>query len=174
MPLGSFDKAGSEDILRARLAAIVESSFDAIVSKDLDGTVRTWNGAAERMFGYSAEEMVGRSILTIIPTHLHDEERDLLQRLRKGERIEPFETVRQRKDGSFVTVSLTISPIRNSKGRIIGASKVARDITSAKDRERRIRLLLREVNHRVKNHYAISLFLLPGAPAFPRKAIFVF
>lgn len=112
------------------------------------------------MFGYSAEEMVGRSILTIIPTHLHDEERDLLQRLRKGERIEPFETVRQRKDGSFVTVSLTISPIRNSKGRIIGASKVARDITSAKDRERRIRLLLREVNHRVKNHYAIILSMI--------------
>jgi len=160
MPLGSFDKEGSEDILRARLAAIVESSFDAIVSKDLDGTVRTWNSAAERMFGYSAEEMVGRSILTIIPTHLHDEEQDLLQRLRKGKRIEPFETVRQRKDGSYITVSLTISPIRNSKGRIIGASKVARDITSAKDRERQIRLLLREVNHRVKNHYAIILSMI--------------
>ncbi|KSV78503.1 PAS domain S-box protein [Ensifer sp. ENS07] len=160
MPLGSFDKEGSEDILRARLAAIVESSFDAIVSKDLDGTVRTWNGAAERMFGYSAEEMVGRSILTIIPTHLHDEERDLLQRLRKGERIEHFETARQRKDGSYITVSLTISPIRNAKGRIVGASKIARDITPAKDRERRIRLLLREVNHRVKNQYAIILSMI--------------
>ncbi|QRY70730.1 PAS domain S-box protein (plasmid) [Ensifer sp. PDNC004] len=160
MPLGSFDKEGSEDILRARLAAIVESSFDAIVSKDLDGTVRTWNGAAERMFGYPAEQMVGQSILTIIPSHLHGEERELLQRLRKGERIEPFETVRQRKDGSYITVSLTISPIRNAKGRIIGASKVARDITAAKDRERRIRLLLREVNHRVKNHYAIILSMI--------------
>lgn len=148
------------DILRAQLAAIVESSFDAIVSKNLDGIVRTWNGAAERLFGYTAEEMVGQSILTIIPAHLHGEEFGLLERLRQGERIEPFETVRQRKDGSYVAVSLVISPIRNAEGTIVGASKVARDITPTKERERRIRLLLREVNHRVRNQYAIILAMV--------------
>ncbi|MGE6784492.1 sensor histidine kinase [Ensifer adhaerens] len=160
MPQEVFDKEVTDDILRARLAAIVESSFDAIVSKDLDGIVQTWNGAAERLFGYPANEMIGRSILTIIPSHLHGEESELLRRLRLGEQIEPFETVRQRKDGSYVAISLTISPIRNAEGRIVGASKVARDITPTKDRERRIRVLLREVNHRVKNQYAIILSMI--------------
>lgn len=153
-------EALAEDVLRAQLAAIVESSFDAIVSKDLDGTVRTWNGAAERLFGYTSEEMIGQSILTIIPAHLHDEELRLLERLRQGQRIESFETVRQRKDGSYVAVSLTISPIRNADGTIVGASKVARDISATKERERRIRLLLREVNHRVRNQYAIILAMV--------------
>ncbi|MEI2298787.1 PAS domain S-box protein [Ensifer sp. MJa1] len=147
-------------MLRAHLAAIVESSFDAIVSKSLDGTVRSWNGAAERLFGYTAEDMVGQSIFTIIPPHLHEEEVRLLARLSQGERIEPFETVRQHKDGSYVTISLTISPIRNAAGKIVGASKVARDITPAKEKERRIRLLLREVNHRVRNQYAIILAMI--------------
>ncbi|HEV7310335.1 PAS domain S-box protein [Ensifer sp.] len=163
MPLDVFDKEATDDILRARLAAIVESSFDAIVSKDLNGIVQTWNGAAERLFGYTADEMIGRSILTIIPSHLHGEEADFLQRLRKGGRVESFETVRQRKDGSYVSISLTISPIRNAEGRIVGASKVARDITATKDRERRIRMLLREVNHRVKNQYAIILSMIRQA-----------
>ncbi|HEV7323334.1 MAG TPA: PAS domain S-box protein [Ensifer sp.] len=160
MPQDAFDKEVADDILRSRFAAIVESSFDAIVSKDLDGIVQTWNGAAERLFGYPADEMIGRSILTIVPSHLHDEEGELLRRLRRGERIEPFETVRQRKDGRYVSVSLVMSPIRNAEGRIVGASKVARDITATKDRERRIRLLLREVNHRVKNQYAIILSMI--------------
>ncbi len=161
MPSRLFDEdAVADDVLRARFAAIVESSFDAIVSKDLDGTVRTWNGAAERLFGYMADEMMGQSILTIIPPHLHEEEMRLLDRLRRGERIEPFETVRQRKAGSYVTVSLTVSPIRNGVGKIVGASVVARDITSTKEKERRIRLLLREVNHRVRNQYAIILAMI--------------
>jgi len=161
MPSRPFDEdAVADDVLRARLAAIVESSFDAIISKDLDGTVRTWNGAAERLFGYMAEEMMAQSILTIIPPHLHGEEWRLLDRLGRGERIDPFETVRQRKDGSYVSVSLTVSPIRNGVGKIVGASVVARDITSNKEKERRIRLLLREVNHRVRNQYAIILAMI--------------
>ncbi|MBZ7925845.1 PAS domain S-box protein [Ensifer adhaerens] len=161
MPSRLFDEdAVADDVLRARFAAMVESSFDAIVSKDLDGTVRTWNVTAERLFGYLADEMMGQPILTIIPPHLHEEEMKLLERLRRGERIEPFETVRQRKDGSYVTVSLTVSPIRNGAGKIVGASMVARDITSTKEKERRIRLLLREVNHRVRNQYAIILAMI--------------
>lgn len=161
MPSRPFDEdAVADDVLRARFAAIVESSFDAIVSKDLDGTVRTWNGAAERLFGYMADEMMGQSILTIIPPHLHEEEVKLHDRLRRGEQIEPFETVRQRKAGSYVAVSLTVSPIRNGVGKIVGASVVARDITSTKEKERRIRLLLREVNHRVRNQYAIILAMI--------------
>ncbi|WVT75581.1 PAS domain S-box protein (plasmid) [Sinorhizobium chiapasense] len=161
MPSRPFDEdAVADDVLRARLAAIVESSFDAIISKDLDGTVRTWNGAAERLFGYMAEEMMAQSILTIIPPHLHDEEWRLLDRVGRGERIDPFETVRQRKDGSYISVSLTVSPIRNGVGKIVGASVAARDITSTKEKERRIRLLLREVNHRVRNQYAIILAMI--------------
>lgn len=156
-----FDKEPTDDdVLRARLAAIVESSSDAIASKDLDGTVLTWNGAAERLFGYTADEMIGQSILTIIPPHLHDEEMRILERLRQGERIEHFETVRQRKDGSHVVISLSVSPVRNAAGTIVGASKVARDITPAKERERRIHLLLEEVNHRVRNQYAIVLAMI--------------
>lgn len=111
------------------LAAIVESSDDAIVSKDLNGIVTSWNRGAVRLFGYTADEIVGRSVLTIIPPELHSEEPNILERLRNGLRIDHYETERLRKDGSRVHVSLTISPMRNQEGRIIGASKIARDIT---------------------------------------------
>ncbi|WP_428940320.1 PAS domain S-box protein [Fontivita pretiosa] len=114
------------------LAAIVASSDDAIVSKDLNGIVRSWNAAAERIFGYSAQEMIGQSILKIIPPERPEEEQQILQRLRRGERIEHFETVRVRKDGQRIDVSVTISPVRDEHGRIIGASKIARDITALK------------------------------------------
>jgi two-component system CheB/CheR fusion protein len=125
---------------RARLAAIVESSDDAIVSKTLDGIVTSWNRAAERMFGYSAEEAVARHITLIIPPERHAEEDDVLARLRRGEKVDHFETVRQAKDGRRLVISLTVSPIRDAAGRVIGASKVARDITGRKRAEQSLRL----------------------------------
>jgi PAS domain S-box-containing protein len=144
----------------ARLAAIVDSSFDAIISKDLNSVITSWNQAAERMFGYSAEEAVGQSILMLIPIHLQSEETDIIARVRSGERVASFETTRQRKDGTLIAVSLTVSPIRGPNGEIVGASKIARDISGAKESERRIRLLMREVNHRVKNQFAVILSMI--------------
>lgn len=114
----------------AHFAAIVESSEDAIASKTLEGVVTSWNGAAERLFGYSTEEMVGQSITRIIPPDLQHEETEILTKLRRGERIRRYETVRRRKDGTLVHVSLTLSPIRNAAGVVIGAAKIAHDITS--------------------------------------------
>jgi PAS domain S-box-containing protein len=116
----------------AWLAAIVESSDDAIVGKDCDGIVTSWNRSAERIFGYSAEEMIGQSIRRIIPANRQAEEDDVIERLRRGEKIEHVETVRQRKDATLVPISLTISPIRDGNGTIVGASKIARDITDQK------------------------------------------
>jgi PAS domain S-box-containing protein len=120
------------ELATASLAAIVDSSEDAIVSKNLDGIINTWNKGAERMFGYTFEEAVGKHITLIIPSDRQDEENDILRRLKRGERIEHFETVRQRKDGTTFDISVTISPIKDSSGRIIGASKVARDISQRK------------------------------------------
>jgi PAS domain S-box-containing protein len=117
------------------LAAIVDFSDDAIVSKNLDGVITSWNKGAERLFGYTAEEAVGQSIKLIIPPERHQEEADILARLRRGERVDHFETVRLRKDGTPLDISLTISPIKTADGRIIGASKVARDITDRKRAE---------------------------------------
>ena len=144
----------------ARLAAIINSSFDAIISKDLDSIITSWNLAAERMFGYSAEEAVGQSILILIPDALQSEEAEIIARIKRGERIPSYETTRRRKDGSLISVSLTVSPIRNAKGKIVGASKIARDISAAKESERQIRLLMREVNHRVKNQFAVILSMV--------------
>src|SRR5581483_2504862 len=117
------------DEARFRLAAIVESSDDVIVSQDLNGIVNSWNAAAERLFGWKADEIIGKSILTIIPPELHHEEPGILARIAAGERIEHYDTERLRKDGSRVSVSLTISPVRDASGRIVGASKIARDIS---------------------------------------------
>ena len=125
--------------VQARLAAIVESSEDAIVSKTLDGIIRSWNAGAERLFGYTAAEAVGRSITLIIPPERLDEERVILERLRRGERVEHFETVRVAKDGRRIDISLTISPVRDAEGRVVGASKVARDITERKRTEEALR-----------------------------------
>jgi PAS domain S-box-containing protein len=117
---------------RAMLAAIVESSQDAIISKTLDGVIRSWNAGAERLFGYSPQEAVGRPITLIVPPQKRQEEAAILERLRRGERIEHFETVRVAKEGRLIDISLTISPLRDSRGTLIGASKVARDITDRK------------------------------------------
>lgn len=133
------DRTNAEAVAM-RLAAIVHSSDDAIVSKDLNGIVMSWNPAAERMFGFPAEEMIGRSITTIIPADRLSEEDHVLSRVRAGIGVDHFETIRQRKNGSLIDVSLTVSPVKNAAGRIIGASKIARDIT-----ERR---RLEEIRHR--------------------------
>jgi PAS domain S-box-containing protein len=122
-----------------QLVSIVESSHDAIVSKDLDGIIMTWNRGAERLFGYSAEEAVGKSITMLIPPDRLDEEPRILSRIRSGELVDHFETVRRRKDGSLVDISLTISPVRDAKGRIVGASKIARDVSERKEAEARLR-----------------------------------
>lgn len=125
---------------RNLLAAIVDSSDDAIVSKNLDGIIRSWNKGAERIFGYTAAEAIGEHITLIIPPDRHAEEDDILARLRRGERIDHFQTVRRRKDGMLLDVSLTISPVRDSSGQIIGASKVARDITVQKRTAEKMRI----------------------------------
>lgn len=150
-------KETNEDVTlaKARLAAIVDSSFDAIVSKNLNGDIVSWNKAAERLFGYSAEEIIGRNIRTLIPPDRQTEEDAIIARIRGGERVETFETVRVHKSGRLLSISLTVSPIKDESGRIIGASKIARDITTARENERQIRTLLREVNHRVKNQLSV-------------------
>jgi PAS domain S-box-containing protein len=124
---------------RALLAAIVESSDDAIISKSLDGTITSWNSGATRLFGYGADEAIGRPITTIIPPELHHEERSILERLARGERIDHFETVRVTKDGRHIDVSLTISPVRDHAGRVVGASKVARDVSERRRMEEKLR-----------------------------------
>lgn len=143
----------------AFLAAIVQSSDDAIVSKDLNGVVTSWNRAAERIFGYSAEEMVGQPILTIIPPDRLDEEPRILERIRRGERVDHFETIRRRKDGTLINVSVTISPVRNASGKIIGASKVARDITGQKRMEAELRRYADDLayQHRQKDEFMAML-----------------
>ena len=140
------------ELTRAWLAAIVESSDDAIASKTLDGIVTSWNPAATRLFGYEPDEIVGRPITTIIPPELHAEELEILARLRRGERIDHYETVRLAKDGRRIDISLTISPIRGEDDTIIGASKVARDITERKRDEG----LLREADRR-KDEFLATL-----------------
>jgi len=124
---------------RALLAAIIESSDDAIVSKDLEGTITSWNRGAERIFGYSAKEVVGKSITILLPEERWEEEPAILQRIRRGERVDHFETVRRAKDGRRINVSLTVSPIVNASGRIVGASKIARDVTQRRRAEEKAR-----------------------------------
>ena len=123
----------------AQLAAIVESSVDAIVSKQLDGTVLSWNRSAERIFGYTAEEMVGNSIYRLIPQDLHDEEADILERASRGEQITHYETTRIRKDGARIVISLTVSPVFDPDGNIAGVASIKRDITEAKRLEEILR-----------------------------------
>lgn len=132
-------KLESAFVASQRLAAIVESSNDAIVSKDLNSIITSWNPAAEKMFGYTAEEMVGRSIRTLIPSELQADEDQILATIARGERIEHFETVRVTKSGERIDVSLTVSPVKDEAGRIVGAAKIARDITERKRTERALR-----------------------------------
>ena len=144
----------SESELRARLAAIVDSSDDAIVSKTLDGIITSWNRGAERLFGYAASEAIGQSIFLIIPENLRAEENDVLARLRRGERIVHFETARRAKDGRLVPISLTVSPIRDAQGTIIGASKVARDITDRIVAEETLTRVHDELEQRIRERTA--------------------
>ena len=133
------------------LASIVEDSDDAIISKNLDGIITSWSRGAERVFGHTADEAIGQPITIVIPQNRQDEERGILTRIRRGERIDHFETARQRKHGSLIVVSLTVSPIRNAQGKIVGASKCARDITEQKRAQEQIATLAREAEHRSKN-----------------------
>ncbi|MGA8528870.1 MAG: PAS domain S-box protein [Acidobacteriaceae bacterium] len=127
------------DEAQMRLAAIVESADDAIASKDLNGIITSWNAAAERILGYTAEEMIGRSVLTIIPPELHKDEPEILRKIQAGERIAHFETIRLRKSGERINVSLTVSPLRDPQGKIIGAAKILRDITEQRKLEDALR-----------------------------------
>jgi PAS domain S-box-containing protein len=136
------------------VAAIVESSDDAIISKDLTGRIVSWNEAAARIFGYSREEIVGSSILRLVPEDLHPEEKMIIGKIRSGERIDHFETVRLRKDGKAIDISVTISPLKDAAGRVIGASKVGRDISERKQTEARIQELHDHLEVRVSERTA--------------------
>src|SRR6202161_554499 len=139
MRMDAGDAAVDYSIQMALLAAIVESSDDAIVSKTLEGRILSWNAGAARIFGDTAEEVIGQPITIIIPRELHDEERRILGQVRRGERIDHFDTIRVTKDGRRIPISLTVSPVRDSRGTIIGASKVARDISERKRAEEMMR-----------------------------------
>ena len=129
---GSGNQSLDNSIIPFFMAALVDSADDAIVTKNLDSVITSWNKGAERIFGYTAEETIGQSILLLIPPHLHSEEQTIIHKIRSGERVEHYETVRRRKDGTLIDISLTISPIRDDNGNIIGASKIARDVTDIK------------------------------------------
>jgi PAS domain S-box-containing protein len=132
-----------------QLASVVETSEDAIITKDLNGIITSWNKGAERIFGYEANEMIGKPINVLIPPDRPNEEPSILARLRKGQRIEPYETVRRRKGGELIDISLSVSPLVGTTGKIVGASKIARDITVQS-------LLLGEMRHRINNLFAIT------------------
>ncbi|MDG3441575.1 PAS domain S-box protein [Nitrospirillum amazonense] len=144
----------------AILAAIVDSSDDAIISKTLDGTVTSWNAAAERLFGYTADEMIGRNIAVLAPPGREAEMPSILARLKQGERVSHFETLRRHKDGHTLEISLTVSPLRDADGNLIGASKIARDISQYRRSERQISFLMQEVDHRAKNALAVVQSIL--------------
>jgi PAS domain S-box-containing protein len=143
------------DVIAHYLASIVDSSDDAILSKDLNGTITSWNAAAERLFGYTASEAIGQPVTMLIPVDRQGEEPLILERIRSGARIEHFETVRVRKDGSTVEISLTISPVRAPEGNIIGASKIARDIRERREAQGRQQFLINELQHRTQNLFTV-------------------
>jgi two-component system CheB/CheR fusion protein len=152
------DRNRGEEASR-RLAAIIESSDDAIISKDLNGRITSWNAAAERLFGYTPEEIIGKSITTLIPLERRHEEPGILERIRRGEPVNHYETVRCRKDGTLLDISVTVSPLKNQNGQIIGASKIARDITDRVQNERR-----RTAQYAVASLLAGSWSLAEAAP----------
>jgi PAS domain S-box-containing protein len=133
------------------LWSIVENSDDAIITKNLDGIISSWNKSAERLFGYSAAEAIGKPITMLIPPERYDEEPAILARITRGECVHHYETVRRRKDGSLVDISLTVSPVKDAQGEIVGASKIARDVTERKRNDEHIAALAREAEHRTKN-----------------------
>jgi len=142
---------------RSKLAAIVEFSDDAIISKDLEGVITSWNRGAEQLFGYTAEEAIGKSVTMLIPPNRLDEEPSILERIRRGQRIVHYETVRRRKDGSLLEISLSVSPLRNERGEIIGAAKIARDISEQKRAEEALQRAQAELReHAAKLEKAVS------------------
>lgn len=143
------------DELRQYFAAIVESSQDAILSKDLNGIITSWNQGAEQLFGYTAEEVIGKSVTILIPADRQSEEPTILARIRHGERVDHYETVRRHKDGALIDISLTVSPIRGPDGQVVGASKIARDISYRRRERAQQELFLGEMQHRVKNLAAV-------------------
>jgi PAS domain S-box-containing protein len=142
------------DIHAQQLASIVETSDDAIVSKDLNGIITSWNGGAERLFGYTAAEVLGKPVTLLIPPDRHSEEPEILERIRRGKRVDHYETVRRRKDGGLLDISLSVSPLKDADGKIVGASKIARDITERKRAHERQKLVVSEMKHRMKNSLA--------------------
>ncbi|MDE2184095.1 MAG: PAS domain S-box protein [Alphaproteobacteria bacterium] len=158
--LVDITKRDSTNYFQQRLSAIVEWSEDAIISKDLDGVITSWNLSAQRLFGYTAAEAVGRPVTILIPNDRLQEEKTILDRIRRGGRVMSYETIRRRKDGTFVDVSLTISPLHDASGRIVGASKIARDITERRRAQQYQKLLLGEMSHRVKNLLAVAAGLV--------------
>src|SRR5262245_52894634 len=138
-------------------AAVVDSSDDAILTKDLQGIITSWNGGAERLYGYTAEEAVGQPVTLLTPPDRRAESATILDRIRKGERIKHYETMRQRKDGSLVQISLTVSPVKDAAGAIVGASKIARDITERRRAQDQQDMLLRDMNHRIKNLFNVAI-----------------
>jgi PAS domain S-box-containing protein len=137
------------------IASIVEYNDDAIVSKNLDRIITSWNKGAERIFGYQPQEIIGKPITILIPPERQQEEEIIIERLRRGDRTDHFETIRRRRDGNMINVSLTISPVKDARGKAVGASLIARDITERKEREEREHLLMREINHRAKNMLSV-------------------
>lgn len=151
-----FPAAPSPEVL---LAAIVESSDDAIISKSLEGVITSWNTGAERIFGYKASEMIGQHISLLIPPDRAEEEPEILRRLQRGERVQHFETIRRHKDGTLLDISVTISPVRDETGTVVGASKVARNITGQKQAERELKRLVEEMKRsdRMKSEFVATL-----------------
>ncbi len=149
------DQSEAQHLLQ-HLRAIIEGSQDAILTKDLKGIITSWNPGAEALFGYCAEEVLGKPINLLIPSDRQDEEPQILARIRRGERIEHYETVRRSKDGQSLDVSLTVSPLRRADGTIYGASKIARDITRQKRDQKQQELLLCEMQHRIKNVFSLA------------------
>jgi PAS domain S-box-containing protein len=149
------DRKRADEVKRL-LSSIVQFSDDAIISKNLEGIIKSWNAGAERIFGYTAGEAIGQSVKILIPPDRLNEETEIISRIRRGERIEHYETVRRRKDGSLIDISLTVSPIMTTDGRVIGASKIARDITERKRSQAHISVLAHEAEHRAKNVLATA------------------
>ena len=146
--------AHSIDTVDLRLTAIIDSSDDAIISKSLDGVILTWNPGAERLYGYTAAEAIGRSMLAMVPLERHAELQRRMECVREGEPSQPYETVRLHKDGTRIDVSLTLSPVRNARGHVIGCSSISRDITQRKRVEEEIRKLNSELEDRVEQRTA--------------------
>ena len=153
--LGEIDHRQKTQLAIGQLHAVAETSQDAIITKDINGIITSWNKGAELVFGYEADEVIGKPINILIPPERLDEEPSILERIRGGQRIEHYETVRQRKDGTLIDISLSVSPLADARGVIVGASKIARDITEQKRAQARQELLLREMGHRVKNAFTV-------------------